>query len=274
MGLIVAPPLQTAWDSNLTATPAANAGTTLTANSTINTKATSYTTLIASSAYDAYGFWLLFTNSNSSTAASPQLCDIAIGGVGSEVIVVSNTQCGWQPGGTDGKSCGRFFPIFIPRGTRISARIQALISSDTVQCLIHLVGGQNNICPVFAGCDAYGVDTANSRGTLHTPGSTGAESADANIGSTLSRNYGAVAIEIGLGAQTVTTSGTVYHWELTDGTNTLCEWYTNSYTLESYWGPWPPAPYTISLKSGAQLQVQAECSGTAQQCDVAFRCFY
>jgi hypothetical protein len=274
MGLIVAPPLQTKWDNNLPATPAANAGTTLTANASIHTKATSYTTLIASTTYDSYGFWVLFTNSNSSGAASPQLCDIAIGAASSEVIIAANIQCGWRAGGTDRKGCGQFFPIFVPKGSRISARTQALISADTVECLIHMVGGQNNICPIFTGCDVYGVDTANSRGTLHTPGNSGAESADANIGSTLSRNYGAVAIEIGLGAQTVTTSGTVYHWELTDGTNTFCEWYTNSYTQEDYWGPWPSVPYTLSLKSGAQLQVQAECSGTAQQCDVQFRCFY
>ena len=51
------------------------------------------------------------------------------------------------------------------------------------------------------GMDAYGIDTASSMGTAHTPGDTGAESAWADIGAPLSRNYkGFLVIPQGRGA--------------------------------------------------------------------------
>lgn len=273
MGLIYPPPAQTTWQNNLQATPASQIpGTVLTANATIHTKATSYTTLIAATTYESFGFWLCFTASQAGNAASNMLCDIAIGAAASEVIIVPDIQCGWR-GIASTAMWAHYYPIYVPRGVRLSARTQALITADTVSCAIFLNGGAGGLGPIFTGCDVYGVDAANSRGTLHTPGNTGAESTDANVGSATSRSYGAIALEIGCGALT-SVNAIAYHWELTDGTNTIAEWYHASNAAEYIAAFMPNAPYYWCIPEGTQLMIQGEGSGTSQEHDVQYRCFF
>lgn len=260
------------WQNNLTATPSTGStGTLVTASSTIHTKGT-YAQLISSTTYDWHGFWLDASSTASSGAATDVLLDIAIGAASSEQIILPDLMVGWAQAVQSGGR-GWFIPLFIPRGTRISARAQALISSDTVRILISgCTGGSGLPVPLFTNCDAYGIDAATSSGTSHTAGNTGVESTDANVGGTTSRNYGAVLI--GVASQSSTTTSIAYHWELTIGGITRAEWYTANNTSEVVWGPWPPCPLSVSIPSGTQLQVQAEASGTAQAQDVAFYCFY
>lgn len=260
------------WQTNLSATPSTSApGTTVTASSTIHTKG-SYTQLISSTTYDWHGFWLNVSGAASNGFATDILLDIAVGAASSEQIILPDFMVGWcqtvQSGGR-----GWFIPLAIPKGTRISARTQASISSDIVQVFISGNSGTSGLPrPVFSGCDAYGIDAATSSGTSHTAGGTGVESTDENVGSTTSRPYGAVLI--GVASQSSTTTSIAYHWELTIGGVTQAEWYAANTTAEVVWGPWPPTPVLVSVPSGTQLQVRAEASGTAQAQDVAFYCFY
>lgn len=260
------------WQSNLSATPStATPGTTVTASGTIHTKG-NYSELIASTTYDWYGFWMYTINTAVSGSATDLLLDIAIGAASSEQVIFPNWMAGWGPTIQAGAR-GVFVPIFIPRGTRIAARCQALIASDTVNVLIFGVSGNSGLPrPLFSNCDVYGIDTATSSGTSHTPGNSGAESTDANIGGTTSRPYGAVMI--GVASQSSTTTLIAYHWELTIGGSTKAEWYTCNTTSEAVYGPLPPCPIDVSVPTGTQLQVQGEASGTAQAQDVAFYCFY
>jgi hypothetical protein len=104
-------------------------GSLLTASATVNTKG-AYTQLVASTAVDYDGFWFRPSAPSSGTAAQQNLLDIAIGGSGSEIVIVPNIQinCVTKPA----------FPMFfgplwipIPAGTRLSARIQSATGSAT-----------------------------------------------------------------------------------------------------------------------------------------------
>lgn len=261
------------WQNNFAATPnVTQPGGLLTANATPHAKG-SYSTIISSTTYDSYGFWVRFTNSSGVATLTDQLLDIAIG-PSQQNIIVNEYQCGWASVlfGAPAPS-PIWFPIFIPRGSLVSARIQSLIASDTVGFEMSLIGGASSIPGrLFSGCDGYGKVASTSHGTSHTPGSTGTESAFGSIGSTLSRNYGAVNISI-QGTSTVMT-GLAYHWELGVGGISLCEWYTQNSTNENIGALFPPVPFMISLPSGTQLQVRGEASGTAQDHYIMYHCFY
>lgn len=268
---------QAIWQSNLPATPSTSQwGTRLTASGSTHTKG-SWATL-ATATYDVFGFWLCLNGSTTSATNTSQLLDIAWGTASSpENMVLPNWLSGWRNTAAIGPQVV-FIPIFIPRGGIIQGRIQGVIASDTLDVLVFLNGGASAVPytgALFTGCDVYGADTANSRGTAHTPGNTGAESTAANIGGTLSKNYGAVMLAVGGTTGTTTMTAIAYHWELQIDSVTVCEWYSCSNTTEAVQGPFPPGPfYGASLASGEQLQVRAEGSGTSLAHDVAFYCFY
>ncbi len=266
-------PYQTALlQNNLPATPSASWGTTLTAHATPHSKGT-YATLMTTT-YDVYGFWLGIAATNSSAAQTDMLLDIATG-ASQENVIVPELPIGWRAS-VGGGAVMYWFPIFIPRGVLVSGRIQALITVDNAQILMFANAGTSGQRreDFFSGCDAYGTVAASSQGTSHTPGNTGAESTAADIGTTMTKNYGAIFLSLG-GTLTNTTTGDLsYHWEAMLGGVTLAEWYARTTSAEIQIGPFPPAPHYCSIPSGSQLQVRAECSGTAQAQDVAFHCFY
>jgi hypothetical protein len=270
-------PAYTLWESNFTATPALSSlvnpvGTFLTAHATPHSKG-AWATLIASTIHDSYGFWLRLTNSFGSATLTHCLMDIAIG-ASQENIIIPEFMCGWRGRADGGGNAGQWIPIFIPKGSKISARIQSVVASNPTLAEIVLCQGASSLPgQLFSGCNAYGTDAATSNGTIHTPHGTGSESEDANIGGTLTKNYGAVMLSSIHGSSTTTTN-IAYHWELTIGGITICEWYTVNTTSEFCCTPFPCGPFYLNLPVGTQLQVQAEASGTAQDQYVAFHCFY
>jgi hypothetical protein len=146
-------------------------GTAVTASSTPHVKNTTWTELIASTAYDAWGIFIAVFNVAYATTAVSFLLDIGIGAASSEVVIVPDLVCG---------SCGVsnqaesginmwFFPIFIKAGSRIAGTGQALIASDTAHVQIHLL--QYPIPGMWYGrrVTAYGITSAYSYGTLITP---------------------------------------------------------------------------------------------------------
>jgi hypothetical protein len=167
-------------------------GTTLTAHATPHTKATTYTTLIASTAQIANGFWLIGYTGNSSGADAGILLDIAKGAAASEVDLVQNINMGEAQSdisvvgqATMGKMF--YFPgLTIPASTRISARIQATITVDT---LIVAIWMDYRMQWQIANTSwvTYGANTAASQGTS-VPVAINAFGAWTNIGTT-SRNH-------------------------------------------------------------------------------------
>jgi hypothetical protein len=266
-------------ESNFEATPSLTPGTLITASATPHTKG-SWVSLIDPVDFDSFGIWLHISGTTTAATRTDGLLDIGIGpsGGGSEQVIVSNLVCGWR-GLASTASCMNgmrlFLPIFIPKGVRVSARNQALIVSDSVRVSIVLAGGRGGLgMPICVGMDDYGIDTANSIGTSHTPGTTGAESAFANIGSTLSKNYkGVLIIPQGTLADT-TMINQAYHWEVGYGSVTLAEWFYETGTSEIVCGPFPMAPFMCALPLGTQMQVRAESAAAAEAQDVGVYCLY
>lgn len=260
------------WQSNFPATPSTSTFTTVTANALANTKG-SYSQLIAATTYDSFGFWLAVYATQVAATNTSVLVDIALGAAASEVDILSNFMAAARAASiANGGPYWVFIPLFIPAGAMVSARCQAVTGADTVAVGISTVSGRSQVNgPIFTACDTYGANTANSGGTSHTPGNSGAESTDATIG-TATRDYGAVLL--GLGTVGTVLSNLAYHWELTGGTNTLAEWVSYTHTVEAILGPYPAVPIGVRVANGTAMQVQAECSGTGEAHDVAFYCFY
>jgi hypothetical protein len=114
-------------------------GTTITASGSTNTKG-SYTELTSSTSKAIKGFFITFHGQNALTRATGfYLVDIAIGAASSEVDIVKNHPNAIR--GEDSTSprpyISQFFPIPIPAGTRLSARLQSNVASATLGVIIH-----------------------------------------------------------------------------------------------------------------------------------------
>lgn len=188
------------FENNLTSTTnATRLGTTLTAHATPHTKG-GYTTLIASTSQIAYGIWVAGFQVATNGSATGILMDIATGGAGSESDIISNIDMGnaSAQGSTEIVSNGKifYFPgITIPASTRISARIQATITVDTLIVALSL---DFRIQWQIANTSwvTYGADTANSYGTP-VPQAADSFGAWTQIGtSSRSHNFWAVGLDM------------------------------------------------------------------------------
>ena len=184
-----------AFETNLTAT--SRTGTTLTANGTPHTKATTYTDLIASTAAQAFGFWITAFEVFAGATDTGVLCDVAVGAASSEVDLVTNIDFGEASsiGGSTSTGNGKiyYFPgLNIAASSRISARIQATIGGDTAVVAIwmdtHAQWHAANSSFV-----TYGANTAASQGTS-VPSGNAAFGAWTSIGSTTSREHKLFAV--------------------------------------------------------------------------------
>lgn len=122
------------------------------ASSRGTTLASTYTEVVAATTFDYEGFWVNLHKG----ATSDTLVDIAIGGSGSEQLIVEDLYfCGVTSDGYQNAGC-IFIPIRIPQGSRIAARSTQAITLD-------ITGGTGS--PGFmegmAGCDTYGSDGTN-----------------------------------------------------------------------------------------------------------------
>jgi hypothetical protein len=199
-------------------------GTTITANATPHTKGTTPTQLIASTSADSFAIQVHIHNNASSNVSTATLLDIMTGGSGSEVVLIPDLMAGWVlPVSTSNAWRTYTFPIFIPSGTRISARSQSVVASKTCSVAITLYQRPTLGCYVGTRVTAYGVSSANSYGVLHTAGSTstyGATAGQLTSSSTNPIRY----MQIGVDPSNRTTTVDAYGWyRLMLGTNVLVD---------------------------------------------------
>lgn len=128
----------------------------------------SWTTIIASTASDVSLVALRTLVTNTSATDSSALLDIAIGGSGSEVVIVENLAVGYN------SNAARmvYLPLNIPAGTRIAARVQGAQTSKSISIGMQTFGGETLIGGQSrpGGIDTYGANTATSRGVTLTAG--------------------------------------------------------------------------------------------------------
>lgn len=268
------PPISQDRFNNLTATPnITTPGIRLTASATPHAKG-AYGVLSAATPHDVYEIELAFSGSAASNTRTDMMFDLAIGPAGQETVIVPEYLIGWKPAITTGPF-RLVLPLFIPKGTRVAMRIQALIASDVIDVLAFFRGAGSGLPPqTYRRADAFGTNAASSTGTSHTPGNSGVESTAANVGGVLTRTYSGVMLGVNGTLAITAQTAIAYHWELLLGGVAIAEWYVRGHTTEEVQGPIPSVVRKVIIPAGSQLQVRAEASGTAQTFDVAFYCFY
>ena len=138
-----------------------SAAASCTANTAAHTKG-AWSQIIASTS--AEGSWLHVSCSAFNTAATntASLLDIAIGASGSEVAIISNVAVG-------GASATYFtFPVQIPSGSRLSARIQSVVTGGKTGTVSLWVIDAGDYAASPTSVDVIGTSTANSQGTSFT----------------------------------------------------------------------------------------------------------
>lgn len=105
------------------------------------------------------------TNSTSSS-----LLDISVGASSSEQVIIANILTAARASQQDFRF---FLPLFIPKGERISARVQSTGTSQEIHCGISVSGGPFMPSAPLGRMTTYGATTSDSGGISVDPGSTG-----------------------------------------------------------------------------------------------------
>lgn len=177
-------------------------GIVLTAGGSAHTKASSYTTIISASSFDAQ--WMVVQLGWWGGASSDFLVDIAIGAASSETIIAANLLF---TGGTGDFATQFVFPVFIPAGTRLSARCQATTASRTLRCAITLISQGFLPSGPLSTITTYGANTSDSGGVQVDPGgSVDTKGSYSEITASLTFDINWLVIAMGIQNNTVRTS--------------------------------------------------------------------
>lgn len=185
---------------------------TLTANASAHTKG-SWSEVIASTSANASFLMVTVGGVGASSTNTATLLDIATGSTGNETAIASNIAVGGantaatgnSTFGTPGVVFG--FPFKVPSGTRISARIQSVVTGGKTAIIdiFAINAGDYNNSPTSV--DVIGGDTATSQGISYSGASGNWVEAIAST----SRAYRAVAVVLsGHNATLSNTSGRIF----------------------------------------------------------------
>jgi hypothetical protein len=173
--------------------------------------------LFASTEIEAEWIQIIVNTISVSATLTDALLNIYIGGAGAETLLIDSLSVGWSAGSTAvGLPRTYWFPIRIPRGTRVSASLRALITNETIAVGMRL-GVSNGQHWVGSGVETLGEVTASSRGTSITPATTG--SGWTSIG-TSGRRYRYIALGVQGNNDTTLLDGWL-HWYVGTGSAIL-----------------------------------------------------
>lgn len=131
------------------------------------------------------------SGTNSSTFLS-----LGVGGAGSETEVVPYLPVGYRNGNQLRLTPDCTIPLYIPKGSRVAARVQSAQASKAVQFRVEFFALDGGPVP-SSSVVAINADTANSRGTVITvPGSTNTKGAWTELASATTEPFAALAIGI------------------------------------------------------------------------------
>lgn len=154
-----------------------SSGTSVTANATPHSKGT-YSTLIAATAVDATGIMVAIANTQTNNTATSVMVDIAVGSAGSEKIIIPDLVGGYANNyGNSALPPLYFFPLFIPAGSRISARSKSIVSSKVAAVSVTLFTsprGSSGFVGTRVTAYGAGADTVSSKGVSITSGGANA----------------------------------------------------------------------------------------------------
>lgn len=229
---------------------------------------------------DWYGVWMVASAQISTSGQNTaQMVNIGVGGSGSESVLIPNILVGGRTsisGAISFSDTPMFFPVRIPRGTRIAAQTQAATVNRNCRVIIWGESGSSVPRGVLSACDVYGADASTSKGVeLTSNASANTFGSWTNVGSTTSRDYKAVAFSMQAPASTTVNSRS-YIIEFGIGSTAFARAYGGTSANETWSTAIPAMPVVRNIPAGTQLQARISC-GTAANADlpsVAMHCMY
>lgn len=182
----------------------ASSGLPVAPNSTAHVKGL-YVEIVASTGFD-YGNILLFLANRD---IAPNLLDIAVGSAGNEVIVLKDILLDKVTNTLRFQCDSLLLPVGIPKGTRITARVQTGSASGIgPRVLITGIGRSLSESSPMSLSIAEGVDTANTKGVVVDPGSSAhTKGSYIEITGSSNRDYKGFFLSLGLESNSSPTSG-------------------------------------------------------------------
>jgi hypothetical protein len=192
--------------------PGNAAATTLTADAVAHTKGTD-TALLAGIAYDCYGIAITVTLGFTDATIRRQMIDLRIdpaagvGNAGSSWSAFIDNLYTNSPTNTANMPGHQFyFPVFLPAGTAIGARVQDVVGGATCRFSIQVVGQPTrpDLLKVGHKVQTLGATTASTSGVAITPGTGAVGSYTASLGTLTSSAWW---WQFGIGSNDTTITG-------------------------------------------------------------------
>lgn len=156
----------TSWET-VGSDGANSGGTVVTAAGSTNAKG-SWVELDASTAGDVA--WLVVQIETDANAGIRFLLDVGTGGAGAEAVLIPDLHLDNSNGATDANARSYAFPVAIPSGTRLSARVAASTASATVRVSLMLGLGDYGGATPPGTVKAYGIVAGSTNVTNVDPG--------------------------------------------------------------------------------------------------------
>lgn len=241
-----------------------------------NTKGV-YAQVTAALAYEAHGVWIWATSATHLGAANNSwLLDIATGAAAAETVVIPNVLAGAKETGTlVAFPLLGYFPIRIPKGSRVAARLQAnaaVPSPATAEFRFMFVReSQLGVFPHTKLLD-LGAQTANGRGQdLAVLGATNTKGAWTTITASCPQALQGVVVSVQGGTDTAFASA----WGVLDvgvgpaasevvRLGDLPLRFNANEAVAMLW----PGFYPMNVRAGDRIAVRYACSSTANDLDV------
>lgn len=264
MALLVPAARQASYSANFTtARPGLTTmGTQLAGSATPHALGT-ITQLIAATTVEAEWIYIAIHDMAVGATVTDALLNIYIGPGGSETLFIDSLLAGWSSTLAQSGVPNRFwFPVRIPRGTRISGALRTLIASD-VGTVYVCVGNSNGAHWVGSGIETLGEVTASSRGTNVTPGTT-SEGAWASMG-TSGRRYRYLNMRP-MGNNDTSLLATTIAWDIGSGSAVLQGMEGLMFSTDGgneFNMIWEAAGVWCDIPSGTALQLRGQSHGAS-----------
>lgn len=226
--------------------------TAVTASASVNTKG-SYAAVVASTAVDCDGFLVTFAGQTSNVRV---LVDIAVGGAGSEQVIVANLV--WSA--NQNLTQTFYVPVSLPAGTRISARCQSSTGSVVAAVSVTLVKGGWRTPPSGSRVVTWGADTTDSGGTaLDAGAAANTFGTIVQLSASTTADVFAVAVQVAANANTTPTAGSFVVRVMVGGSGSevpvVDVGFRAAATADSY-GPGPDFWFPCSIPAGSRVSAR------------------
>lgn len=278
MSLLIKPPSWGHCTTNYTGTPPAIAslGTTFTPGATNGDG--SSVAVLTNVTHDVEYLVIGFSSTGQAATNTSTLVDILVDPAGgtswASDPLINDLLAGWAgpTGSGSGVPYWYHFPIWLKSGHSIGVRARQTAAVPIAAfCHMFAYGGNANPSSWWCGqsVESIATDAANSKGTNHTAGNSGAFSSWTNLGSTLSKPCGALQFAVHGASTDTTTNNIQYFYEFGVGSTRIGPPLFRTITSSETGFCSPQGINFCSLPAATQLQVRGTASGTAEVLDVA-----